>query len=174
MKLRLPALLTAPCHRWVSCAPSADAAKRNGDGGVLLFFSSSLFFRMPKKKMSGLSGEGRGLKTKKQKLTNCHLIWQLECRFNVLGDDDNLSAKRLFQFSQDDPGTADWVQSSHVAVRLNWVFREVTKWICLCLKYSYDVEIFLWVAKNMTVHFVYSYFYLAHFILLSFYWWGCL
>lgn len=55
-------------------------------------------------------------------------------------------------------------------------FCEVTKWICFSLWWSYALYTTghnILEADNMTVHFVYSYFYLAHVILLSFYQWGC-
>lgn len=91
-----------PCHCWGSCVWSADAAKLEGDGGVLFFFvvfflfrecmcarasvSVSVCFCFPGHQIrSGLLGEGleRGGKGLKSKITNCHLIWQLECSFDV-------------------------------------------------------------------------------------------
>lgn len=56
-----------------------------------LFFFFFFFFLFRTPNMSGLLGEGRG---QKAKFTNCHLIWQLECKFNVWGQ-LHLSAERL-------------------------------------------------------------------------------
>lgn len=83
---------------------------------------------------------------KKQKFTNCHLIWQLECRFNVWGQ-LHLSAKR-HSFSStirlllqiDVKVLLEQLIGLNVSMSLctwNWVLCEVSKCFCSCMyKYS--------------------------------------
>lgn len=135
------------CNCWVSCVRSADAAKWKAMDKSFFFF---FFFRTPN--MSGLLGEGKGSKSK---ITHCHLIWQLECRFNVWGQ-LHLSAKR-HSFSS----TIRMLLLIDVKVLLEQliglnVSMLLCTWIgflwgtkdqseCFCLKGSYDVETFIWV-----------------------------
>lgn len=145
--------------RPASCVPP-HGSKEEGYGGLLF-----LFFRTPN--ISGGGGEGS-----KSKMKHCHLIWQLECRFDVLGTAwPRCKETLVLQSHQEVTAALEQLIGSkwHVALQL-MESCEVTKikvflW---CKKYSYTA------GHNTTVQFVYSYFYSAHFILLSFYWWGCL
>lgn len=125
---------------WVPCVRSADAAKWKAVEEIIFFFFPFSFLQDTKYVQDCRGGNGTN-----SQIANCHLIWQLECRFNVWGR-GHLSAKRLIfklnhcataELCHSAPGTADWLKSVHVAVHLNLVsVRSTDQWMGFCLNCS--------------------------------------
>lgn len=136
------------CNCWVSCVRSADAAKWKAMEESFFFF----FFLIPQDtKYVGTVGVGKGSKSK---ITNCHLLWQLECRFNVWGQ-LHLSAKR-HSFSSI---TRMWLQIDVKVLLEQLIGLNVSMLLCTWIGFLRGIKVnmllFLW-CRNIHVGALYT------------------